>query len=265
MTPEIALKEGRLDDALQLLTQEVRSNPADVRRRIFLFQLLALRGEWERAQTQLNVVGELDPSNCLMVTAYSALLRSEASRKAVFEGRQTPVIVGEPEAWVALLLQALKLDAQGKHAEAAPLRAQALEQADTSAGTIDGNAFEWIADADPRFGPCLEIVLESGYAWVPFSRIQLLKFDEPEDLRDKIWAPAQVTWRNGGQAIGFIPARYPGSEQFGDDALTLARKTDWVAMTDDVSVARGQRMFATDVDEYPLLDARSIEFAVTAT
>lgn len=260
MTPETALKEGRLDEALQLLTQEVRSNPSDVRRRVFLFQLLALRGEWERAQTQLNVVGELDAINGLMVTTYTALLRGEAARKAVFEGRQTPVIVGEPEAWVALLLQALKLDAQGQHAEAAPLRAQALEAAETSAGTIDGKPFEWIADADPRFGPCLEIVLEGGYAWVPFARIQLLKFDAPEDLRDKIWAPVQVTWRNGGQAVGFVPARYPGSEQFGDDDLTLARKTDWVAMTDEVYAGRGQRMLATDADEYPLLDVRSIEF-----
>jgi type VI secretion system protein ImpE len=263
MTPEIALKEGRLDEALQLLVQEVRSHPSDVRRRIFLFQLLALRGEWERSQTQLNVVGELDPVNSLMVTAYSALLRSEAARKAVFEGSQTPVIVGEPEAWVAMLLQALKLDAQGKHAEAAPLRAQALEQAETSAGTLDGKSFEWIADADPRFGPCLEVVLEGGYAWVPFSRIQLLKFDAPEDLRDKIWAPVQITWRNGGQAIGFVPTRYPGSEQFGDDDLTLARKTDWVAMTEDAYVGRGQRMLATDADEFSLLDVRSIEFAVS--
>lgn len=263
MTPEQMLKEGSLDEALRLLTAEVRSNPSDVRRRVFLFQLLALRGEWERAQTQLNVVGELDAINGLMVTTYSAVLRGEAARAAVFAGRQSPTIVGEPEAWLALLLQALKLDAQGKHAEAAPLRAQALEQAETSPGTIDGHAFEWIADADPRFGPCLEIVLEGGYAWVPFARIQRLEFEAPSDLRDKVWAPVQVTWRNGGQAVGFVPARYPGTEQFGDDELTLARKTDWVAMTEDTYVARGQRMFATDAGEYPLLDVRAIDFMAT--
>lgn len=263
MTPEQMLKEGSLDEALRLLTAEVRSNPADARRRVFLFQLLAVRGEWQRAQTQLDVVGELDPINGLMVTTYSAVLRGEAARAAVFAGRQSPTIVGEPEAWLALLLQALKLDAQGKHAEAAPLRAQALEQAETSAGTIDGNPFEWIADADPRFGPCLEIVLEGGYAWVPFARIQRLEFEAPSDLRDKVWAPVQVTWRNGGQAVGFVPVRYPGTEQFGDDELTLARKTDWVAMTEDTYVARGQRMFATDAGEYPLLDVRTIDFMAT--
>lgn len=261
MTPETALKEGHLDEALRLLTQEVRGHPADVRQRIFLFQLLALRGDWERAQTQLNVTGELDAANTLMVTTYTALLRAEAARKAVFEGRQTPVVVGEPEAWLALLLQALRLDAQGQHAEAEPLRAQALADAETSSGTIDSHPFEWIADADPRFGPCLEIVLEGGYAWVPFSRIKQLEFDAPTDLRDKVWLPVQVTWRNGGQAVGFVPARYPGSEQAGDDDFTLARKTDWVAVTEELYVGQGQRMFATDADEYPLLDVRSIEFA----
>lgn len=261
MTAEAALKEGRLDDALQLLTQEVRGNPADVRKRVFLFQLLALKGDWTRAQTQLDVVGELDAGNMLMVTTYSAILRGEAARAAVFAGRQSPVVVGEPEAWLALLLQALKLDALGKHAEAAPLRAQALEQAATSAGSVDGKPFEWLADADPRFGPCLEVVLESGYAWVPFARIQQLQFDAPTDLRDKVWMPAQITWRNGGQAVGFVPARYPGSEQFGDDDLTLGRKTDWVPLGGDAYAGRGQRMLASDVDEYPLLDVRLLEFA----
>jgi type VI secretion system protein ImpE len=260
MTAETALKEGRLNDALQLLTQEVRGNPSDVGKRVFLFQLLALKGDWARAQTQLDVVGELDAGNTLMVAAYTAVLRGEAARAAVFAGRQSPVVVGEPEPWLALLFQALKLDAQGKHAEAAPLRAQALEHAEASAGSIDGKTFEWIADADPRFGPCLEVVLEGGYAWVPFARIQQLKFDAPSDLRDKVWMPAQITWRNGGQAVGFVPARYPDSEQFGDDDFALGRKTDWVAMGEDAYTGRGQRMLASDADEYPLLDVRSIEF-----
>lgn len=259
MTPETALKEGSLDQALQLLVQEVRSNPADVRRRIFLFQMLALRGEWSRAQTQLDVVGELDPANTLMVTTYTALIKGEAVREAVFKGRQAPVVVGQPEPWVAMLFQALKLDADGQHLQAVPLRNQALEQAEAVSGKIDGQDFEWLADADPRFGPCLELVLESGYTWAPFSRIRELRFEEPTDLRDKVWAAAQVTWTNGGQAVGFVPVRYPGSEQAGD-AFALAHHTDWEAVADEVYVGRGQRLFATDANEYPLLDVRVIEF-----
>ena len=260
MNPETALKEGRPDEALRLLTAEVRNNPADVCRRVFLFQLLALLGEWERAQTQLSVVGELDPLNTLMVTTYTAVLKGEAARRAVFAGQRMPVVVGEPEQWLALLFHALKLDAEGRHAQAAPLREQAFEQAEAAAGMIDGQPFEWVADADPRFGPCLEVILEGGYSWVPFSRIAELKFEAPTDLRDKVWAPVQITWSNGGQAVGFVPGRYPDSEKSGDHDFILARKTDWSHAGDGTITGRGQRMFATDAGEYPLLDIRAITF-----
>jgi type VI secretion system protein ImpE len=260
MTPEYMLKEGRLDEALQLLTAQVRNNPADAKRRVFLFQLLSLLGQWERAQNQLNVSGELDALNTLMVTAYGTALQGELVRAEVFAGRYSPSVIGEPAQWLALLLQALKLVAEDRYAQAAPLREQAFDQAEPVSGNIDGTPFEWIADADPRFGPCLEIIINSGYSWVPFSRLKQLKFEAPTDLRDKIWAPVQVTWSNGGQAVGFIPCRYPGSERADDSDLALARKTDWIDVAADFQIGCGQRMLATDAGEYPLLDVRLISF-----
>ena len=260
MTPENMLKEGRLDEALQGLTAQVRGNPADAKARVFLFQLLSLLGQWERAQTQLKVSGELDANNALMVGAYSRALQGELERQAVMGGTHSPLVIGEPAQWLALLLQSLKLMGQGQHAQALPLREQAFEQAEAVSGDIDGEPFEWIADADPRFGPCLEIIVNGGYSWVPFSRIQRLAFDEPTDLRDKVWTPVQVTWTNGGEAVGFVPCRYPGSERAQDSELVLARKTEWVDLGEDCYVGSGQRMLATDAGEYPLLDIRTITF-----
>jgi type VI secretion system protein ImpE len=262
MTPESKLKEGRLDEALQLLTVEIRGNPADAKRRVFLFQLLALLGQWERARNQLNVSGELEPLNAMMVGAYTEALKGEAVRADVFAGLRLPVVIGEPEQWLALLLQALKLTAEGHHGQAAGLRDQAFDQAPAVSGSIDGNRFEWIADADPRLGPCLEIVVNGGYSWVPFSRLRELKFEAPSDLRDKIWVPVEVTWANGGKAIGFIPGRYPGSERSNDSDLVLGRKTEWIDAEDGLQTGLGQRMLATDAGEYPLLDIRLISFDV---
>lgn len=262
MTPESKLKEGRPAEALQLLTMEVRNNPADPRRRVFLFQLLALLGQWERAQNQLNVSGELEPLNAMMVGAYTEALKGELVRAEVFSGTRMPVVIGEPEQWLALLLQALKLTAEGRHEQAQALREQAFEQAEAVAGSIDGTPFEWLADADPRLGPCLEIIINGGYSWVPFSRLRELKFEPPTDLRDKIWAPVEVTWTNGGKAIGFIPCRYPGSERADDDDLVLGRKTEWVDAAAGTQIGCGQRMLATDAGDYPLLDARLISFDV---
>ena len=71
--------------------------------------------------------------------------------------------------------------------------------------------------------------------------------------------PTQVTWSNGGQAIGFIPGRYAGSERSEDHDIVLGRKTDWVEQGSD-QIGLGQRMLATDVADYPLFDARLITF-----
>jgi type VI secretion system protein ImpE len=260
MIPENMLKEGRLDEALQGLTAQVRGNPSNAKARVFLFQLLSLLGQWERAQNQLTVSEQLDPLNALMVGAYTRALQGELERSEVIAGQRSPSVIGEPAQWLALLLQSLKLAGGGQYAQATVLREQAFEQAEAVSGTIDGTPFEWISDADPRFGPCLEIVVNGGYAWVPFSRIQQLSFDEPTDLRDKIWSPVQVTWRNGGQAVGFVPSRYPGSERAQDSELVLARRTDWLDLGDEFFVGSGQRMLATDAGEHPLLDIRTITF-----
>jgi type VI secretion system protein ImpE len=261
MTPEDMLKEGRLDEALQGLTAQVRSNPADAKCRVFLFQLLALLGQWERAKNQLNVSGELDGLNhLLMVNAYTQALQGEGGRVQVMEGERSPVVIGEPEQWMALLLQALKLDATGQHGQAGPLREQAFAQAPAVGGNIDGTPFEWLADADPRFGPCLELIVNGGYAWVPFARLKTLVFEAPTDLRDKIWAPVQITWANGGQAVGFVPCRYPGSERSADSDVVLARKTEWIDQGNDSYIGLGQRMLATDAGDYPLLDIRTLTF-----
>lgn len=260
-----SIKNGDVTSALRELQAEVRGKPSDPKLRTFLFQLLSIVGQWERAMNQLKVVGEFDPLATMMVHTYSRLLQAEALRAEVFAGKRTPVIIGEPPSWIALLFQALSLDSQGHHVEASELRAQAFDQADAVAGEIDGTPFEWIGDADPRLGPCVEVMVNGGYSWVPYTRIKRLKVEAPTDLRDKIWTPVEITWANDGQVVGFIPTRYPNSERAEDGALALARKTDWLEVADGVSFGLGQRLLATDVGDYPLLDTRVITFNHPAT
>ena len=75
--------------------------------RIFLFQLLCVRGEWNRALTQLNVAGELDAGALIMVQMYREALRCEVYREAVFAGKRVPMSLGEPDPWFAPLVQSL--------------------------------------------------------------------------------------------------------------------------------------------------------------
>ncbi|MCD9033588.1 tetratricopeptide repeat protein [Luteimonas sp. Y-2-2-4F] len=257
---EALLRAGRLDAALEALSAQVRSAPADAQARVFLFQLLAAAGQWERAARQLDAAQRLDPDNATLAVVYAALLAAERVRAEVFAGARLPTVVGDPEPWLAPLLQAARLDAQGLHAPAATLRAQAFEHAPAVAGRLDGAPFAWLADADPRFGPCLELVVDGGYAWAPFARIRALRFEPPTALCDTLWMPVAVTWTEGGESPAFVPARYPGSESAGDDALRLGRRTEWSQRGEETWLGLGQRMLATDAGERALLDVRAVEF-----
>lgn len=258
MQAEESLHQGQPEEALAQLQTRVRNEPGNPKLRIFLFQLLAVLGRWERALTQLNVVGELDNSSLLMVQTYREAIQCEVLREAVFAGRRTPLLFGEPEQWVALLVEALRLEGEGHVSEALALRQQALELAPTTAGSINGICFDWIADADTRLGPTVEAIVNGRYYWIPFQQISHIDIEEPVDLRDVVWIPAVFTWRNGGQATGLIPTRYPGSEQAEDGLIRLARKTDWQTFAPGAYRGLGQRLFATNDDDYALLDVRSI-------
>lgn len=255
-----ALKTGNLAQSLQILQQEVRQRPDDSKRRVFLFQLLAVLGQWDRALTQLDVISELDGNAMPMVHAYREAVRCERWREEAFAGRRAPVVFGEPAPWTAQLIDALRLDAVGDHAGASAARALAFEAAPGMSGSVDDVPFEWLADADPRLGPVLEMVSNGSYYWIPMAHIARLRLEAPADLRDSVWMPVGLTLVNGGELIGFIPTRYAGTVASGDDALLLARRTDWVEHGPDAQIGLGQRLFATNDTDYALMDVREILF-----
>ncbi len=259
------LRSGDVDAALAQLKQEVRKAPRDGRLRTFLFQLFCVSGEWERALNQLATAAELDPAALPMAQAYRAAIRCEVLREQVFAGRRTPTVFGEPEAWMSLLVEANRRLAAGALAEAESLRDAAFADAPASGGRIVSGAddaergFDWIADADSRVGPMLEAIVEGKYYWVPFHRLRTLTIEPPADLRDQIWMPAHFVWANGGEAVGFVPTRYPGSQQ-ASAPLALARRTEWTERG-GFALGLGQRMFATDAEEVALMDLRRLEIA----
>jgi type VI secretion system protein ImpE len=272
MTAAEFIKAGDVDGALTALQNEVRAKPTDPKLRVFLFQLLCVRGEWERAQTQLNVCSEMDSTNMFMAQICRIAILCEKVRAEVFAGERTPMVLGEPEAWVGKLIQACAMNAKGQHQAAADLRAQAFEEAPTTSGTIEigaaadkvtPHAFEWIADSDERLGPVLECLIEGKYYWAPFHRIHRITLDVPADLRDAIWLPATFLWTAGGETAGLIPVRYPGSEAAGrEGVIRLSRKTDYI---DDNGFTRpiGQKLLTTDAGEFGLLETRTIQFNTT--
>jgi type VI secretion system protein ImpE len=257
--PEELLREGHPEAALAALQVRLRREPANQPLRVFLFQLLCVLGEWERARTQLKALADLDASTLVLAHVYGAGITCELFRRDVFAGVRTPLVLGEPLPWVALLVQALAA-APGRGAEAGALRSEAMEQARAIPGAVDGHRFEWIADADSRLGPVCEAVIDGRYYWVPFERLRSVTLEAPADLRDVVWMPAHLGLVNGGDTAALIPARYPGSELDKDGLIRLARKTEWDEMAPDTFHGRGQRMFTTDAGDHALLGVRRIDF-----
>jgi type VI secretion system protein ImpE len=257
---EQSLQQGNLQEALIQLQNQIKKDPANAKLRTFLFQLLAVLGEWDRALAQLKVSGDLDAANLAMVQTYREAIACEVLRKQIFQGKKTPLVFGEPTQWLALLQQALKLNAEQQHTEAQQLRDEAFELAPVTSGTIDGVAFEWIADADVRLGPVLEAIINGHYYWIPFQQIQQIQIEEPADLRDVVWMPAHFVWANGGDSVGLIPTRYPASETAEDALLRLARKTEWTELNEATFIGLGQRLLSTNENDYALMDSREINF-----
>ena len=259
MRAEELLKSGDLDATLSALQGEVRAKSADAKLRIFLFQLLTVMGDWKRAITQLKVSAELDAMATSMAQTYREGIVCEVYREKVFAGEKDPLIFGEPQEWVALLIEALKVQAAGRHDDAAALRAKAFEAAPAVSGTLNGEAFEWIADADMRLGPLLEAVVNGRYFWLPFNMIRSIMAEPPVDLRDCVWTPVNITLRNGGDIVALLPTRYAGTAEKGSNGEKLARETNWTDIGAETFVGMGQRLLATDMGDTALMDLRLLQ------
>ncbi|KQP35440.1 type VI secretion system accessory protein TagJ [Pseudorhodoferax sp. Leaf274] len=255
---EAAVRASDPKAALAALTTAVKAAPANPKLRIFMAQLLCVLGQWERAHTQLNVVADMDSTAGPMREMVGHALRCELLRAAVFDGRRTPMVFGQPDEWLALLIESMlqRKDA----AQSAHLAAAAFDAAPATAGLLNGEPFEWIADADSRLGPVLEAMVNGKYYWIPFSRLSRISIDDPGDLRDRVWLPAHIGFANGGEAIAMVPTRYPGSEKSEDGQILMAARTEWAAIGDERYAGLGQRVLVTDTGEHDMLSVRLIEF-----
>lgn len=252
-----AMARGDLDAAMRVVMDEVRAKPSGLAPRLALFQLAALVGDWPRAGKQLQAVAEIDVEAAPMAQTYVAAIEAEAARRAVFAGTERAVCLGEPPAWVAMLSEALALDARGAGTAAVELRERALAEAEAVAGAVDGTPFAWIMDADVRLGPVLELIVDGRYRWLPLAQIRELRADPPKDHTDLIWARVSLTLAGGGEIAALVPVRYPGSELAADPQVRLGRLTTW-ADEPGGQFGSGQRILATDAGDHPFLELRQV-------
>ena len=256
------LKSSSLNELIERIKNNIRKAPQNADLRAQLFQLLAIQGEWSKAADQLKLSGEMNEQAQPSVVLYISAIEAEQERMAVFAGQKAPAVFAEPPAWMALLIQAFQeSDEQAQH-----FRQQALDMAPALGSELELgeelHAFEWLSDGDARLGPICEFISNNRYGWVPFEQIEEIKLIKPDGLSDLVWAQAELRLNDGRSHLGLIPVRYPELPKVyqADEALSLARKTEWEHIADNNYYGHGQKVFISDSQEVALLDIRRLRF-----
>ena len=255
------IANATLAETLVSLQNQIRVDASNGKLRTHLFQLLCVMGNWTRALSQLQVCAQLDAKALPMAQTYREAIRCELFRNDVFAGKRTPQVMGQPPVWIGSMIEALKHDGTGDKATAASLRAKAMDEAEPRACTIDGVACEWIADGDSRLGPVCEVIANGQYYWLPFESCRGIVTEAPTDMRDLVWAPAELLLPNEGRVPALIPTRYPGTAEStaaNADQLKQSRVTEWIEQYEDVWFGLGQRLWTSDIGEHPLLSTRAL-------
>jgi type VI secretion system protein ImpE len=256
MEAETLLKGGDIAGARASLAALLRREPGNPAARQFFWQLVALHGEWEKAGAQLQALSTSEPKAMMMAGVYNQALAAMLTRDAVWAGRERPQSIVGTEPWVEGLLDGLH--ATCVQAPDATARVEAaLDAAPASSGSLNGEAFTWIADADPRLGPMLEVIVGDQYGFLPFAAVKRIVFNGPEDLRDLIWAQVDIELRSGQTSAAMLPVTYPGTGASGEAPLLLARATAWHDLA-GLEIGLGQHLLSTDGPEIGLLELRQL-------
>jgi len=251
------LSSADIKEARKLVGDIVRLRPSDQRARMFLFQLLCVECAWAKASSQLRALETLSPEARILAAAYGQAIEGELHRAEVFRAQAPASLLVDAPDWAVDIVDALAADPQ----EAAARRASAFDRCPDTPGEIDGKRFDFLFDPDNRFGPTFEAIVAGRWGLIPFSAVEEIETEGPVDLRDMVWLPAEIRFRQGPALAAMLPVRYPDIETESDTELLLSRRTEWREHSGALRGA-GQRVWTTSGgDDVDILSFRHVRFA----
>jgi type VI secretion system protein ImpE len=251
-------KAGKLREAIDAQVQEVKANPADHARRLFLFELLAFAGDLDRARRQIDAVTYTEPELVAAVLAYKTLLDAEQARRRLFQDGVPPKFFGEAPEHAHWRLEAVNRLREGRPQEAGHCLEKAVEATPPVKGRLNDRPFASLRDCDDLLAGVLEVLAQGAYYWVPLEQVESLALNAPKFPRDLLWAPARLELAESGGNV-FLPALYPASHEHPDDQIKLGRSTDWTGAEGGPVRGVGARTFLVDDDAVGLLEWRQLE------
>ncbi len=233
-------REGKLAEAVEAATVEVRTRPADVAARGRLVALLCIQGELDRADKQIETIVLQDPKSEVGASLIRQLIRAERWRQEFWLAGRLPEFVGAPSELLQLHLRAAISLREGDRRQAGAW----LVQAEELRSPIVGEDFDDFRDLDDRVANLLEVLTSNGkYYWIPIDRVNRIEVRQPEQLLDHLWVRAGVSVADGPEGEVYLPAIYAPSTPELDAGSRMGRTTDWSGDDGEPVCGRGLRMF----------------------
>ncbi|MDZ4783222.1 MAG: type VI secretion system accessory protein TagJ [Planctomycetia bacterium] len=249
---------GRLSEAIEAQLADVKSNPGDQGKRLFLFELSVFAGDLDRATRQIEALKYDDMELQIAAKNYRDLLESERKRRLVFQEGTQPKFLFEAPEHVLLRLEALRQLRAGQNEQAQATLTTAREKAPPVKGTLNEKPFQDLCDCDDLLGTVLEVMAKGEYFWVPLEFVSTIAMNPPRFPRDLIWAPARLETHGSESGEIYLPALYANSFEHAEDAVKLGRTSDWVETPNGPILGRGGRMFLLDEGSVPMLEWREL-------
>jgi type VI secretion system protein ImpE len=255
-------RAGQLQRAIEAATAAVKEKPADLVRRGFLAELLCIVGNFDRADAQLEIVGNQQPKAVVGVSLLRQLIRAARSRQEFFAAGRVPDVLKHPSDSMRLRLEAWAVHRSGDHARAAELLQAAEAARPAAAGQRNGAPFADLRDLDDLLAGVVEVMTSTGkYYWVPIEHVVRLAPRKPERPIDLLWLPAEMSVRGGPDGVVYLPCVYGDTPADAGDTLLLGRATEWIDGPGGVVRGRGQRMFLVGDQDLSILDLGELVFA----
>lgn len=252
------IKAGKLPEARKQLVAEVKSAPGDTGKRTLLFQVLALYGEWDKAERQLDTIAALDSRRETGVQVFKNILQGERERQEVTALKRRPSFLPGMPPYIEQYFAVWQKLMEKKVQEAGELYRKIERERPALSGTVNGRPFCGFRDTDAFLSLFLEAIVHERYVWIPLESILEIVISPPGSLFDLLWSSCRITCREGLALNCYLPVLYPNSFHHEDDRVKLGRMTDWNPLGGSFSKGMGQHVFEIGEEEVALLEIREM-------
>jgi type VI secretion system protein ImpE len=256
LSAEEYFQQGDLDQALSAAAEQVREKPNDENVRTFFVELLCVKGDFERADAQLNTLMTMNPDLGLAVATWRQLVHAAQIRSDVYQLKAKPEVIEEPTPAIKNALDILVALDENDESRLDELVGQSDDEKRENQFIINGGVPSLLRDLDDITANIFEILGTNGkYFWVDFSQVVEIELSKPTRIIDLLWRKANIVLTNGTEGEVYVPATYPIVP---DNEAALGKKTEW-KQTSSLYQGIGLRTWLSGDDELTINEIDSLK------